>query len=184
MLHCRVVASADEMQAVFKLRYRIFYEEHGREPDDCILDHQTKTLTDDLDRRPSTVIVAVFDGNTVVGTTRQVVFTAQDFEQTDASHLKFINNSLHLEFFRATRKYTAMDASAVLYGGRTCVHPEFRKNPQVLPLLFREAYGQPHLKNVYLYFTCSVTGFLNTTYAAGYMQCGSPNTTNIPRLEF
>lgn len=181
MLSCRVLNKSDkELQDAFALRYAVFYEEHDREPDDATLDHKAHTLVDELDKRPSTVILGVIHEGKVVATTRQVVLTAQDFINTDVS-LTFIDRTLRLkQFFSAAKKHLPSANLRVLYGGRTCVHKEYRKFPQLMPLLFREAYLQPQFEGIHLFFTCVVTGFLNTTYAVGYRQCGSPYEYGVP----
>jgi hypothetical protein len=112
MAEIRFAESEEERLAVFKFRYDIYSVEMGvMEP---YADHVNKLIKDVLDG-PQAMLLAAWDGDHVVGTTR-----------TNLVRNGGIGN--YLEYYRLTERSLA-DLQEMSISTRIMVHPRFRRTP-------------------------------------------------------
>jgi hypothetical protein len=112
MAEIRLAESDEERLAVYRLRYSIYVEEMGL--DESYADHQRKLITDSLDG-PKAMILAAWDGDRVVGTTRSNLIR-------DGG----IGN--YLEYYRLSKLPPETLAESSV-STRIMVHRDFRRTP-------------------------------------------------------
>lgn len=159
--------SEEERNAVFRLRYQVYYEELGRYGD--VADHENKLLVEDIDH-DSRLYYAVMDGKPVAG-----------MRQTWGGDAPFSRR--HLDQYQLEPFLERTPPDELLIGERLHVLPEYR-GTDVLFRMFTTALSfvkehdidlvfgdcEPHLLNLYMglgFRTYSKKNF--NSPAAGYL---------------
>jgi GNAT superfamily N-acetyltransferase len=110
MANIRLVDSTDERLAVYRFRYSIYVEEMGLNESDA--DHAGKLISDALDG-PAAMILAAWDGDRIIGTTR-------------TNLIRDGGIGGYLEYYRLIGLTPAGVAESSITT-RLMVHPEFRR---------------------------------------------------------
>jgi hypothetical protein len=117
MAEIRLAESEEERLAVYRFRYAVYVEEMGL--DESYADHDRKIIKDTLDG-PQAMLLAAWDGDRVVGTTR-----------TNLVRNGGIGN--YLEYYRLTdRPHAELQDTSI--STRIMIHPQFRRTPLTVRL--------------------------------------------------
>lgn len=144
-LEVRLAHTEEDIRAAQCLRYEVFYEECGAQPDETI--KRLKRDISPIDDFCDVLLVIDHTCNKVVGTYR--------FMLREAAH-KYGGHFTELEF--DIHKLTAYPGQ-IMELSRSCVHKDYRTKP-VMQLLWKGIGAYTQLNHVGLFFGCA--SFLGT----------------------
>jgi hypothetical protein len=127
-----IASSAAEQEECFRLRYRVYVDEMGKQPG--VADHKRKLLTDGHDRNAT--ILYVTDGNQIVGTMR-MIFAADEIPEGYKSR------------YDLDTAFAGIPREQIVFTGYLIVALEWRQT-RSLWYIFERAYRDARARGVWL----------------------------------